>query len=270
MTGAPTTGPPLPVVGTTPEGVLLGADAPTTTGPETTQFAEESPNPSAKYTEDDINKARVEEKGKLYSRLDAMKAEVDELKSAQTKDQEIRTTQFREEADAEAIAERQRVAQEETEMEVRDLLAKREKEWEEKFASIQQEQARDRALLEQERQYSELVQYQTRRVEEERDNIMPELVDLVSGSTTEEIDASIESLKQRSESIFNSAQESISSAQHDSAGSRVTLPSAMENPSDNAGMSPEAIRNMSLQDYAKHRATLLSPGQQGKSQGLFG
>lgn len=248
-------------VGTTPEGILLGADAPTP--PDTKADTPQAAAPEAKYTEAEMIAARTEEKDKLYSRLESVKSEVDKLKSE-------RESQFQQEAEkAQQQKDIDLLAQEE-DMDVRQLLEKRETEWESKFQNLQQEQQRDRALLDRERQFAEVTAYQSRRVEEERENIMPELIDLVSGSTPEEIEDSIGSLKQRSERIFNSAQEAISTAQHDSVGSRITMPVGMENPQENASITPEAIRNMSLQEYAKKRQALLSNQAQGKTQGLFG
>ena len=260
---------PLPNVGTTPEGILVGADVPEQSSqieqPEAPPQPEAQTPPAeeAKFTEADMVKARQEEKNKLYARIEAMKSDVDRLKEA-------RERQFAEEADLKAKQEREEQEMAEKEMDVRELLAKKESEWEEKLRRMEEDRERDRALLDQERQYAELTAYQARRIEESRDDIMPELIDLVSGNTPEEIDASIESLKQRSEMIFNSAQDAISSAQRDSSGSRVTLPPAVENPSENVGVTPEAIRNMSLQEYAKHRQNLLSDPAQGRSQGMFG
>ena len=258
----------LPNVGTTPDGILLGADTSQTPPPAVpTEAAPPVQNvnetPAAQYTEEDLMKARQEEKNKLYSRIESMKTDVDRLK-------EEREAQFNQEADIEAAQAREQKIKAEAEMDVRELLAQKESEWEGRLSQMQQEQERAKALLEQERQYAELTAYQTRRVEESREQIMPELIDLVTGSTQQEIDASIESLKQRSESIFHSAQDAISSAQRDSTGSRVTLPSTPENPQENMGATPEAIRNMSLQEYAKNRQALLSSDAQGRSQGLFG
>lgn len=268
---APTTGPS--TVGNTPDGVLVGADEPitppSTTGPESSQGEGNSPEGNSKgdskgaYTEEDITKARADEKSKLYSRLETMQNELKSLKKES--DDRVQSATDQQTAEDEATNKKN-----EEEMELRTLLDKRETEWEAKFDAMHKDQERDRAVMDQERQFNELMAYQAQRVEEERENIMPELIDLVSGNTAEEIEDSIKSLKDRSERIFDSAQSAMSSAQHDSAGSRITMPPSMDNLSDEQQFSPEAIRDMSLQDYAKHRKTLLSRSAQGQSQGLFG
>jgi hypothetical protein len=253
----------IPVVGDTNNGILVGADQPEPTppAPDLSGQPEESPLPT--YTEEDLKRVREQEKSKVYSRLEKMNSELEILR----KEREERISA--EERESQAAAEAARL-QEEQEMDLRSLLEKRDQEWQQRLDEIKAEQERDRALLEQERQYAELTAYQAQRLEEERDNILPELLDLVTGSTPQEIDASIESLKERSDRIFESAQQAMSSARREVAGARVTMPTPVENTSENRQYTPEDIRNMSLQEYAQHRQRLLSNQAQGRSQGLFG
>ncbi len=256
----------MPVVGSTPDGVLVGADPtpePSPAEPNLSSREQAEPSGVPVYTEDDLRRVREQEKSKLYSRLDKMQDEVETLR--REREDRLRIEQEREQAEEEA-----RRTAEEQDMDVRELLNKKEQEWKEQLAAIEAERERDRALLEQERQYAELTAYMSQRIEDERENILPELIDLVGGSTKEEIDASIESLKVRSDRIFDSAQQAMSSARREVSGARVTLPSPLENPSENAQFTPEDIRSMSMQDYAKHRQRLLSGKAQGQSQGLFG
>lgn len=254
----------MPTVGTTPDGVLVGADptpAPVSEPDLSSRSQEEPAAPT--YTEDDLRRVREQEKSKLYSRLDKMQEEVETLR--REREDRLRIEQEREEAE-----ERARKEAAEQDMDVRELLVQKEREWQERLAEIEAERERDRALLDQERQYAEITAYMSQRIEDERENILPELIDLVGGSTKEEIDASIESLKVRSDRIFESAQEAMQSTRREVSGARVTLPSPVENPSENAQFTPEDIRNMSLQEYAKQRQRLLSRQAQGQSQGLFG
>lgn len=255
---------PLPTVGSTPDGVLVGADQPVPPAePDISSRTQEEPAAVPMYTEEDIKRVREQEKSKLYSRLDKMQEEVETLR--REREDRITLEAERQRAEEEAL----KTAQEQ-DMDVRELLTKKEQEWQERLAAIEAERERDRALLEQERQYAEITQYLSQRVEQERENILPELIDLVGGSTKEEIDASIESLKVRSDRIFDSAQQAMQSTRREVSGARVTLPSPMENPSENNQFTPEDIKQMSLQEYAKHRQRLLSRQAQGQSQGLFG
>lgn len=258
----------VPAVGDTPEGIIVGADA-TESRYEPVKESAREPI-SARYTEDDLNRVREQEKSKLYSRLDRMNEEIENLR--RDREERERLEQERLQQEQERLQQEQARQQEEEEsgMDVRTLLARKEEEWERKLAEVRAEQERDRALLEQERALAELESYTRSRVEQERDNILPELLDLVSGSTPEEIDASIESLKVRSDRIFDSAQQAMSTARREVVGSRVTMPSPLENPSENSSFTPQDIRSMSMQEYAKHRQRLLSDQAQGRTRGLFG
>jgi hypothetical protein len=251
-----------PVVGDTHNGILVGADQPAPP-PVETQRVSQNESPAPTYTEEDLKRVREQEKSKVYSRLEKLGEEVEVLR--RERDERLQAEQNTETAEAEA-----RRLQEEQEMDLRSLLEKRDQEWQERLDAIQAEQERDRALLEQERQYAEITAYTSQRIEQERENILPELIDLVTGSTPEEIEASIESLKERSDRIFDSAQAAMQSTRREVTGARVTLPSPLENPSENNQFTPEDIRKMSLQEYAKHRQRLLSNQAQGRSQGLFG
>ena len=124
------------------------------------------------YTEVDLQRVREQEKSKLYPQIDSLKEEINLLK----KDREAQL------AEAAAIAkEKEEAARKlaESEMDVRALLEKKEQEWTAQLEEIRQEGARKDALLERERQYAELTAYRNRRLAEEQDNIMPELVDLI-------------------------------------------------------------------------------------------
>ena len=221
------------------------------------------------YTEDDLAKVRSQEKEKLYPQIEKLKEEVDVLKRSRE-----------EEAARIAAAESERKAQiaseqkqkDESELEVRELLAKKENEWAEQLKHERQERETAFALLERERTFAELQTYRVQKLDAERDNIMPELVDLISGNTKEEIDASIDGLKDRSTRILESAQSAMQTARREMTGTRATLPPAgpLETNSEQQNFTAQDIASMSMDEYAKYRGRLLSPGAQGKSKGLFG
>lgn len=253
---------PLSAMSNIPDGLFFDLDgdslneksSPEKSAPEENEF---------KYSEEDLHRVREQEKSKLYSRIEKMSGELQDLRNE--REERLRTEQEKIEAASKADKQKR-----EEEMGVRELLEQKEKEWQAQIESLRQEQERDRALLDQERAYNELMAYQASRVEEERENILPELLDLVTGNTPTEIDASLESLKERSNRIFDSAQQALGNARREVSGSRVTMPPTMDQPSENSGVTPEAIKSMSMQDYAKHRQRLLSQQAQGRSQGLFG
>ena len=216
----------------------------------------------AGYTEVDLKRVREQEKSKLYPQIDSLKEEINLLK----KDREAQL------AEAAAIAkEKEEAARKlaESEMDVRALLEKKEQEWTAQLEEIRQEGARKDALLERERQYAELTAYRNRRLAEEQDNIMPELVDLISGNSADEIEQSITGLRERSSKILESAQQAMQSARRDMKGTSTTLPPTMENNSGQQQFTADQIAAMSVTEYAKYRDRLF-PGANNQNKGLFG
>jgi len=217
------------------------------------------------FSSEDVAKAREQEKAKLYPTIEKLKDEVSELRREREERQE-QEARRKEEA---ALEERRKA---EEEMDVRSLLQQKEQEFNQQLEIERTERERAIALLEAERQYQELQTYRQQRVEAERDSIIPELVDLIDGGTADEIEASIESLKDRSSRILDSAQQAMSSARRDMAGSRVTDPAAgpLDTHTDQRQFTPEDIRNMSVQDYQKYRERLLGNSASSRGRGLFG
>jgi hypothetical protein len=213
------------------------------------------------YTEDDLKRVREQEKGKLYDTIESLKGEVNLL----AKDREERLAEadrLRKEAEEEARKKA------ESEMDTRELLSLKEKEWTAQLEEVKNENARSLALVERERQYAALTEFRNRRVQEEQDNIIPELVDLISGNTPEEIEQSITGLRDRSSKILDSASQAMQSARREMTGTRPTLPPTMENNSDQQQFSAEQIAAMSVTEYAKVRDRL-GMGR-GADKGIFG
>ena len=219
----------------------------------------------SQYTEEDLKRVREQEKSKLYPQIDSLKEELSLLK----KEREERLAEVeRQRAEAEADAKRKA----ESEMDIRQLLETKEKEWAEKLESEKLERERTFALLERERQYAELTEYRTRRLEDERDNIMPELVDLISGNTKEEIESSITGLRERSSRILESAQSAMQNARKEMTGSRVTAPPTgpMDTNMEQNQLTAEQIAAMSVTEYAKYRSKLLGKAANDRNTGIFG
>jgi len=214
------------------------------------------------YTEVDLQRVREQEKSKLYPQIDSLKEEINLLK----KDREAQLAEANRIA-AEKAEEARKKA--ESEMDVRTLLEQKEQEWKTQLEEIRQESARKDALLERERQYAELTAYRNRRLAEEQDNIMPELVDLISGNSADEIEQSITGLRERSAKILESAQQAMQSARRDMKGTSTTLPPTMENNSGQQQFTADQIAAMSVTEYAKYRDRLF-PGASNQNKGIFG
>lgn len=225
----------------------------------------QSQTPDKSYSEEDLRRVREQEKSKLYPQIDSLKEELNILK----KEREERLAEA-EKLRAEQEAEARKKAEED--MDVRQLLESKEKEWADRLETEKQERERAFKLLEREREYAELTDYRNRRLQEERENVIPELLDLVSGNNAEEIEASIAGLKDRSSRILDSAQQAMQSARKEMTGSRVTAPPTgpLDTNSDQQQFTADQIAAMSVTEYAKYRGKLLGQAATDRGKGIFG
>jgi len=224
------------------------------------------------YTADDIAKAREQEKAKLYPQLEKMKEELASLKREREEAAAREAERQARIAEEENRAAQLKKEQEENELSFKDLLKKKEQEFQSQLENERLERERAIALLDQERKFQELMNYRQSRLEQERDNIIPELIDLIEGDSQDAIEQSISTLKEKSARILDSAQQAMQSARAQMAGPRITAPAAgpLDTNSDTQSLTPDSIRDMSLADYAKQRAKLLGGAANNRGQGLFG
>lgn len=232
-----------------------------------------TPPPAAPrmFDEASLNKARQDERDKLYGRLNE---QAETLNSVQAK---LAAMEAERQAEAEAIAaakaeaEAAQKAREEAEMSAKDFVRAESERWQAQLAEIERQRAEERAIFEKERQFAELQQYTQARIAEARDSIAPELLDLVNGNTREEIDASIEMLTAKSTAIV----EAISGAQAQARQASLRGVSATGRP--NIGpldtdpgqrqLAPKDIAEMSMSEYATYRQQLLAAASNHVKQG---
>jgi len=221
------------------------------------------------YTEEDLAKVRSQEKEKLYPQIDSLKAEIESLKKREA-DKDAAKAAKREQEELEQLNKKQREVLEE-ELSAKDLLKLKEREWKEELERERLARETALSLWEKERQLSDLQNYRNQRLEQERDYIAPELVDLVNGNTRDEVEASTNDLKARTDSILNNAKASRQEIRREMTGTRVTTPPAgpLETNSEQRTLTPQEIANMPMAEYAKYRSRLLSETAQGRSQGMF-
>jgi hypothetical protein len=224
------------------------------------------------YTADDIAKAREQEKAKLYPQLEKMKEELSSLKKEREETASREAERQTRIAEEEGRAAQLKKEQEENELSFKDLLKKKEQEFQSQLENERLERERAIALLEQERKFQELMNYRQARLEQERETIIPELIDLIEGDSQDAVEQSIATLKEKSARILDSAQQAMQSARAQMAGPRVTAPAAgpLDNDSSQQTLTPDSIRDMSLADYSKQRAKLLGNAANNRGQGLFG
>lgn len=255
-----------------PEGSPVGdtITVPVTPTPETT------PVPDARFTAADIERIRKEEKDKLYGRLEETRkaqeqllAEVEALKGAKKSEVDAAAAQARKEAE-EAARKRWE------ESEAKDLIASVQSEWEQKFQNLEREREQERLLFQKEQEFSQLQNFVQKRVSEETaaGNIAPELVDLVSGNTPDEVESSLNILKAKTQAILESVQQAQVAARAQmrgvsSAGYAASGP--MDTTSGTQTYSASDISGMSMAEYAKVRGSLLGAASaQQQNRGLYG
>lgn len=257
-----------------------------TTPNETVQVTEPTKNEPVKtFTAADIEKARQEEKDKLYKRLETFEQSAAEVKSIKEQNAKLQEQleslsaaeqarqAEREKAEQEA-AEAKRLA-EEAEMDAasriqsveerwKQQMEEKDKQWSAQFQQLTEQRELDRAVIERERQLSARQGYIAQRMKEEED-VIPDLWDLVQGNTPEEIEQSISTLREKSAAILAATQESAPPTLF--PGARVTAPPVDNHSEQQVQLTPEQIRAMPLDQYAKYRDQLLKvrPGQSGPS-----
>ena len=221
------------------------------------------------FTEDDIARARQEEKEKLYGRIDEMSTELKALREAREAEQKER------EAEEERKRNEAKKAEEEG-LDTRELLERRlsekEQEWSERFNAVQTQAEQAQALLEKERQFNMLQERKAELLSEHEDDIMPHLRDLVGGDSEEEILASIDRAKQKTEAIMNDVTAATQQQRQAVPTTRATLPGGPGGPVDSTEQSQRTltaqdIRGMSMADYAQVRDQLRQAAAQ---QGPYG
>ena len=221
------------------------------------------------FTADDLAKARAQEKAKLYPQIEKMAAELEALKKER---EETAARKAAKKAEREKEEQEKAKAKEEKELSYKELLKKKEQEFQSLIEKERLERENAIALLDKERKFQEITNYRQQRIEQERDNIVPQLLDLVNGNTKEEIEQSIETLKAKSSAIMQDVQQTVLSARQQMPGARITAPASgpLDNDSEQQISTPDSIRDMSMADYAKQRAKLLGSAASNRGQGLFG
>ena len=108
--------------------------------------------------------------------------------------------------------------------------------------------------------------------EEERDSIVPQLIDLVNGSSQEDIEQSIETLKAKSAGIMQDVQQATMNAKQSMAGTRITAPASgpLDNDSEHNPLTIDPSKGISMDDYIKNRHKYLGAAANNRGQGLFG
>lgn len=224
------------------------------------------------FTAEDIEKARQQEKDKLYGRINEMDERFKKIegeRAAQLAAEEKK----RQEAEAAAEAERQKT------LTFEQRMAEMEAGWTAKLGGLEQQVQQRDALIEREREFQALTKYRDDAVATNAENIMPELLTWIVGNSTEEIDAAVSRAVETTASILaqvaqaqTGQQYAQQQARQQARGTGVTAPPVgpLENQSGHETFTAADISNMDMATYVKNRGRLLEAASQqmrGRRQG---
>ena len=253
---------------TSPEGDIITVPV---DSPAVEQFVENATKNGKVFTEDEVEQIRKQEKDKLYKRLEDADTRVKSMEEQMAQiaaEREAARKEAEERARAEAELLRKREAEE---LSAKELLEKREEEfnlklqeidgeYKRRFDEIEAQRQAQEAIIEKERRLQELNSYRQRRLGEEQETIIPELLDLVAGNSEDEIETSISVLRDRSAAIIESIQQATQQQQGRLRGASITAPPVgpMETQTEYQTLTADDIRNMTMDQYAKMRERLLN------------
>jgi hypothetical protein len=142
------------------------------------------------------------------------------------------------------------------EQELRQEFSEREARWEQRLAQIEADREQERVLLEKDRAFAQLQAYIQRRVNEEAENIAPELVDLISGNSPEEVEASITRMRDKTAAILNGvseAQVALASQMRGVSPTGFGANGPLEQQTGTKTYTAEEIAAMPMLSYLDHR-----------------
>lgn len=226
-----------------------------------------------------IEQARAQEKQKLYGQIESLQGFRTQVEALQqqvgslTAEQEAKIA----EAKAAAAKEAEEAARKQwEENDAKALLADANSRWEARFAEMEQARQAEAAAFEKERAFAELKQFTQATVQSaiESGAIAPELAHMVTGNNSDEVQASLESVKKASEAIAANVQQALQAQQVQRRGVAPTgyAPvGPMDMTEQTRTLTADQIRDMPMSEYMKIRSSLpgMSSGPQ-TNRGLFG
>jgi hypothetical protein len=225
-----------------------------------------------RFTAEDIAKARQEEKDKLYGRISKIEEQNNKFLKEIEDQRKAREAAQADEEKRRKDAETQAKSLAEQDMSAKDLLAQKEQEWTSRFEQFEREREQERTLFAKEQEFNNLQTYIQKRVGEESENIAPELLDFVGGNSPDEVEASINTVKAKTQAILESVQQAAIQQRATMRGVSPTGYSTtgpMDTDPGHKSYSLSDLQNMPMSEYAKIRGQL-GVGQAAQNQrGLY-
>ncbi len=217
---------------------------------------------SKTFSAEDIENARKQEKDKLYPKLTKLEEQLNLFQQERDEAQRLAALAADEEA-------KKRREAEEAELTAKELLTKKEdewnsqlntvqQEWEEKFNALQAESEAKAQLLDKEREFQALESYKTRRIQEEQDSIAPQLLNFIKGNSEEEIETAISDAIASTSAIMEEVQASIPTRPRTIPATGGAPSGPLENATEQQTFTAAQIAAMSPAEYAQHRVSLLA------------
>ena len=216
-------------------------------------------------TWEDVEKARQQEKDKLYPQLDDLKSSVAELRQDRERRIELeQEVEKRTAAEAEAARQAELTWQQRIEEQTAGIAAQ--------LTTEREERKREQALFEKEREFSGLQTYRAEALAAAGDTVYPHLQENVVGNSREEIDAALTRAQTQTTEIVKDVREQLSATRQAMPGTSVTAPPV--GPSDTqAGtrtFTEEELRRMPMSEYQKYRDVLLPAASRSqRDQGMY-
>lgn len=233
---------------------------------------QQTPQMGKFFTEEDIQKARQQEKDKLYGDLNKLKSQLDTL--TQEREERLKAEQEAREA-AEREAEEARRANQDARTFAEEEAARIREEYNRQISELRNSYEQDKIIAQKELEFQKLQSYIQSRAIQEQDNIAPELIDMISGSNEQEVEQSIAILKEKSAAIAQSAQAHFQGQRAGMRGVSVTgyapVDPIMENNPGYKSYSLEELQAMPVgsPEYRELRQKL-GIGRSQSNQGLLG
>lgn len=231
------------------------APTPSLTLPTNSPQFQQPANPDQRFTLDDVNAAREaarkEANDRLYPRLEKQDERYKELMEEVNALKSIRQKQEESEAARQAEIETKTKAAADAEKTSLERLEDAQKEWNERYAKLENDNKIKDALLQKEKERSDLMDYRAQRLAAEKEpavdqsgqrlhnGIAPEFEGYVFGTTREAIDQAIITAQQNTTSIL----EGIRAAQVAQAANAPGV-------SVSAGMAPNLTQAPGVREYS--------------------
>lgn len=233
-------------------------------GEQPTPGQTQNPATGRTFTEEEVERIRQQEKDKLYNELKSARDEIRSFREEREREQKQREEEEARAAEAAKEAE-------ESDLDVRELIRRKEQEWSERFEEVQSEAQKQAALLDQERRFNALAEFKRNQLEAHEDDIMPHLRGYVDGNSEEEIQASIQKQIETTNAILQDVQQAQAAQRQQVPTTRVTAPGDAgpieQQTQSTKTFSAQDISEMTPAEYAKYRDSLLGAAAR---QGPYG